>query len=267
MDLEVILPADAEALTPILITSPNNCAGGAMLQRAFCTGENSIGFGDNLFDEIMSLVDWSFSLVERHQNQKDWEAEAITKALDRAPAPWMPELALPLDVYTASLMSVIYNLPFTLQSYASDLGREVWSISRAGIASSRMNDLGTVLPNSKMIFVYRNPLDVVQDFLRDSPDANVRDICDTWNTVMHDYLTYASDRLLKLRYEDATDDVDKFLTSLQDFTGAKGIDPAVVAVESESELGSDYTIGDDLKALVQRQCEDMLAVYYPELIA
>ncbi len=266
MDLEVTLPPNSETISPIFITSPYNHSGAAMLQRALCTGQNSICYGDNLFDELLSLIDWSVGLVERHQEQKEWESSVLDLALNRTPTTWMPDLGPSPDIYSASLFSVAYNLPFTAQSYAVEQGRDVWAIARAGIATSRINDLLSMFPNSKAMFVHRNPLDIVRDALRDRPDSNVRDICDAWNEGMRDFLVYSSDRLLKLQYEDASENTDAFLSTIQDFTNAHGMSPAVVNVSSESEKDSDYEMGEDLKFLVQTQCNDMLAVYYPALV-
>jgi hypothetical protein len=267
MEQEITLPADAEKISPTFITAPANHCGGAMLQRAFCSGENSLCYGDNMMDEILSLVDWAINLIERHQEQEEWETNHLTRALGRDPATWMPELGPPHEIYTAALFSVVYNLPGTAQAYAQEQGRGVWQISRASLPSFRLNDLGNIFPGAKSIFIHRNPMDVARDTLRDHPDSNIREICDAWNDSMRDYLAFASDRLLKVRYEDAVEDTNKFVATLQDFTGATGINPAVLTTGTEAETDSDYEMGDDLKALVQSQCEDMLAVYYPEMVA
>ncbi len=266
MDLEVTLPPNADKISPIFITAPINHGGAAMLQRAFCTGENSICYGDNLFDEVLSLIDWSVGLIERHQEHKEWENTILSRALEGDPAKWMPDLGPPSDLYAASLFSVVYNLPFTAQSFAEEQGKSVWSMARAGVISSRINDLMSMFPNSKSIFIYRNPLDVVRDSLRDQPHTNVREICEAWNVMMRDYLAFSSDRLLKVRYEDASSNTDEFLSELQDFTGASGLNPLIVNVTNEAESESDYEMGEDLKSLVQTQCGDMLAVHYPKLV-
>ena len=267
MEQKIILPSNADDILPTFITAPTNHSGGAMLQRAFCSAENSICYGDNMFDEVLSLIDWAVSLIERHNDQEEWETKYLEQVLERNPATWMPELGPQHDIYSASLISVVYNLPNVAQGYAEEQGRGVWMLSRAGVPSSRMNDLASIFPNSKSIFIHRNPIDLARDTLKDRPDSNVREVCEAWNTAMRDFLSYSSDRLLKVRYEDAIENTNGFIQSLEDFTGAKGINPAVITTGSESESDSDYEMGDDLTALVQSQCSDMLAVYYPELIA
>ncbi len=266
MDIEVKLPPVADTLSPIFVVSPCNHSGGALLQRAVCESENGFCYGDNLFDEITSLLDWSVGLLERHQKQKSIEEDVLKDALERAPSKWMPELAPEFDLYMASLFSSVFNLPFTAQDFAKQNGRDVWMVTRASVPAWRLNDLLSIFPKSKAIIIYRNPLDIVRDALRDRPETNIRDVCELWNASMKDFLSISIDRILKLKYEDATEQTEAFLSHLEDFTDIRGLRNDTIACDNEAETDSQYELGQDLKVLVQKNCEDMLAVYYPHLV-
>ncbi len=263
MDIEITLPTTAEKTFPIFITSPCNHSGGALLQRAVCASENAICFGDNFYDEIGSLVDWAGGLIDRHKKLKDSEENILKAALDRNPKTWMPELALPFNLYTGSLLSVVYNLPFTAQSYLEDIDRDIWMTSRASIPSERLDLLLSLFPKGKAIFIYRNPFDTVRDAMRDKPDSNIREICKMWNNMMADYLQFANDNLIKIRYEDALDNTEEFIATLEEFTDVKGLSKEILQVSSEAEMDSSFELNSDFKSLVEALCEDMLAVYYP----
>ncbi|MBT3858189.1 MAG: hypothetical protein HOF74_00005 [Gammaproteobacteria bacterium] len=265
MDIQITLPAIAEKLFPIFIASPCNHSGGALLQRAVCQSENSICYGDNMFDEIGSLVDWAGGLIERHENQKAMEEKVLIATLDMKPMTWMPELAPPFDIYTATLLSVVYNLPLTAQNFAKENAKDVWMVARANVQSVRMDALMSLFPKSKSIFIYRNPFDVIRDSLRDNQKADLREICSAWNGMMRDYLEYSNNDMVKIRYEDASEDTDNFIKKFEEFTGSKGMPVEILEATNEAETDSDYEISSDIRSLIEILCEDMLAVYYPNI--
>lgn len=265
MDIEITLPATAEKLFPILITSPCNHSGGALLQRAVCQSDNAICFGDNMFDEVNSLVDWAGGLIERHETQLESEKKILSAALDRKSQTWMPELALPFDIYTRALLSVVYNLPFSAQDFASANGRDIWMMARASIPCERLDLLLSLFPKGKAIFIYRNPFDIVRDAMRDNPNANVREICKSWTTMMDEYLKFSHKSLMKIRYEDAIENTEEFITSLEKFTAVKGLSKDIIQVSCEAEIDSEFELNSDLTSIISTLCEDMLAVHYPTL--
>jgi len=265
MELEVTLPPSAEQIHPIFITSPCNYSGGALLQRSVCASTDGFCYGDNLFDEVLSQMDWAFELIDRHQAAKDHEQNTLENALSGSPATWMPDLAPSHEIYMASLMSGIYNLPHTAQHFAKQQDKNVWMMARAGVSAPRMNDLLALFPSSKAIFIHRNPLDVVRDALRDRPGTAINELCTNWNTMMREYLTFQSDRMLKLTYEYAQLDADAFTNTLQEFTGTTGLQGTVSDAGVEAELSSQYELSPDIEQQIKLQCGDMLAVYYPEL--
>ena len=145
-------------------------------------------------------------------------------------------------------------------------------MARAGVPATRMGDLLSIFPTSKGIFIHRNPLDIVRDTLTDRPGTNVTDICVMWNSMMSEYLTSSSDRLLKLCYEEAQIHPDAFANALEEFSGVKGIQGNIIRHQtcgirggSEAELDPPFELSAELERQIKIQCEDMLAVFYPEL--
>ena len=267
MELEVILPPTAEKIAPIFVTSPTNHSGGGLIQRTVCASTNGICFGDNLFDEFLSQIDWALELVERHQTAKDIEQSLLNNVLNGEVRTWMPELGLPLDLYTAALMSVIYNLPHTAQSYAKEESRSIWMVARASVAGTRLIDLLNLFPMAKMVIIHRNPLDIIRDALRDHPTLDISELCQTWNQYMRDYLDIKSDRVIKLHYEHAQSDVEGFSQALTSFTGIEGITEQLRNAGCEAELSSESELSETLVAQIQSNCTDMLSVYYPDLVS
>ena len=195
MELEVTLPPSAEKISPIFITAPCNHAGGALLQRSVSASSNGFCYGDNIFDEVLSQIDWAFELIERHQRDKVQEQKVLENTLDGKPGTWMPELAPPHDIYMASLLSAIYNLPHTAQHFAHEQSRDIWMMARASVPATRMGDLLSIFPTSKGIFIHRNPLDIVRDTLTDKPGTNVTDICVMWNKMNPVIIPFLSEHL------------------------------------------------------------------------
>lgn len=266
MELEVTLPTRASEIAPIFITSPCNHSGAALLQRAICATQSGICFGDNMFDEILSLVNWAIELIERHQTLKSAEAQVLEQALNNKPTKWMPELAPPFDLYTSSLFSVIYNLPYTAQQFANEKGFNIWALSRASVQATRINDLLSVFPNSTAIFIHRNPIDTARDRMRDDPATDIPALCHEWSTSMQGYLQSSSPKITKLRYEDAVNDTDRFVSTLETATGLSGFDVHDLTGGVEAETESSFELNEQQKNDIRAHCADMLAVYYPELV-
>ena len=267
MVLSVNAPPGAHELSPTFITAPAPHNGTSLLQRLICTSEEGICYGDNLADEILSLVDWAMAMIQRHQEYTDQEADVLAKALDRTPNKWMPELAPAFDPYMSALFSVLYNLPQAAADFAKTEGREQWSVSKPGIPAQRASELLSLFPKARVIFIHRNPLSAFRDHLRDAPGANIEEFGKTWNTHCRDYLALSSDRVLKLRYEDAVESPEAFIQGLEAFTGCTISLPDDVQDKNEAESTTNTQITAEQKGLLQAYCSDMLSVYYPSLVA
>ncbi|MEQ8664790.1 MAG: sulfotransferase [Rhodospirillales bacterium] len=265
MDLEVTLPPTAQTISPIMITAPTSHGGTALLQRAICKSENAICYGDNLFEQILSIVDWSTSLIEQHRPRQALEEEALANALTRSPLKWMPDLAPEFRQHMSSIFSVIYNIPHLAEQFALEQDRAVWAMIRQEIPAPLMNDLLSMFPNGKAIIVHRNPFDTIADLLQDRPDSDVSSLCELWNMGMDGYLRFSDARALKLRYEDSTDDPAGFAEKVAEFTGIRGFPTSGIDAGNEAENEATHTLNDVRIGEIRTACADMLTVYYPEL--
>lgn len=265
MDLEVTLPPTAQTISPIMITAPTSHAGTALLQRAICMSDNAICYGDNLFEQQLSIIDWATSLIEQHRPRQTLEEEALANALTRKPMKWMPDLAPEFRQHMSAIFSVIYNLPHSAEQYALDQERPVWAMIRQEIPSPLMSDLLSMYPNGKAIFIHRNPFDTVSDMLHDRPDTDVNATCELWNLAMEGYLRFSNERALKIRYEDSTDDPDGFAAKISEFTGINGLPASGIDAGNEAENEGAHPLDEAHVETIRTACADMLTVYYPEL--
>ena len=62
------------------------------------------------------------------------------------------------------------------------------------------------------------------------------------------------------------DQTEAFISSVENFTEIKGLRTDTVNEGNEAETDSQYELGADLQTLVRNNCQDMLAVYYPDLV-
>ena len=265
MDLEVTLPTTAQTISPIMITAPTSHSGTALLQRGICKSENAICYGDNMFEEMLSLIDWSTTLIEQHRPRQAMEDEALASAMTRTPAKWMPDVAPEFRQHMSSIFSVIYNIPHSAEQYAAEQGRPIWAMIRQEVPSLLMGDLLSMFPSGKAIFIHRNPFDTIADVLHDRPDEDVNALCELWNMSMDGYLRLNDPRTLKLRYEDATDDAAAFAENIADFTGIKGFPTSGIEAGNEAENDGAHTLDEAQVETIRTACADMLTVYYPEL--
>jgi len=266
MDLEVTLPPSAQEISPILIVSPTSHAGTALLQRMMCQSSNGLCYGDNTFEELLSIVEWSTSLIDAHQGRQENEERVLAAALGRRPERWMPDLAPEFRIHMSSVFSTVYNLPHTAQAFAQENGYDVWGMIRGDMPAALLSDLLSVFPNGKAVLVHRNPFDTARDMLRDDPLADVNGLCNAWSLGMDGYLKTGHMRLAKLRYEDAVEDPGKFADAFSKAAGLNGLSADTVDAGDEASSGGDRELSDAERSMIAERCADMLAVYYPDLV-
>lgn len=265
MDFEVTLPPLAQTIQPVMIVSPTSHCGTAMLQRAMCCSGNAVCYGDNVFEELLSIVEWATSLIEAHHERREPAEESLAAALERKPKKWMPDLAPEFKLHMSSIFSTIYNIPHTAQQFATENGYDVWGMIRNDMPPPLLADLLSVFPSGKAILIHRNPFDAARDLLRDHPQADLTDFCKTWSLGMDGYLKIRHERLIKLRYEDAEMIADAFIEKLAAATGSTGMTAESLEAGSESETTSGRELTDNERNLIAINCANMLAVYYPDL--
>lgn len=264
MDFELTLPPTAEAISPLMITAPASHSGTALLQRAINGSSNGLCYGDNLFEEVLSIFEWATTLIEQHRPRREMEDTAIQTILKGETGLWKPDAAPEFTQHMSAIFSVIYNIPHLADSFAKEQGRDTWGMIRAALPAPVLGDLLSVFPNGKAVFVYRHPIEIARDQLRDAPDIPLASICDAWNICMNGYLKFSNDRLLKLRYEDAVDDPAALLDKVASFASLEDMALGAFPAGSEAETESGRALSDAERETILSSCEDMLAVYYPD---
>jgi len=265
MDFEISLPKEAYDIAPIFITAPVSHSGTALLQRSLARSSNAICYGDNLFEEILSLLDWSISLIDEQKKRKDQADRELKSALDANPTVWMPDLAPPFNHHMSAIFSAIYNIPHAAALYAKECNKPVWGIIRSSVPAPLMTDLLSMFPNSKAIFVHRRPTDAAVEMLADNSLGSVKEMCNTWNHAMRGYLELKSDRILKVAFEEISAQPAEFATRLSEFCGVQGYPVDDRNSFKEAQTVRNSQLGDADLALIQAECVDMMSVYYPEL--
>ncbi len=265
MDLQVTLPPVAQSISPIMITAPTSHGGTALIQRVMCRGANGLCYGDNMFEQTLSIIDWATSLIDQHRERQDDEETALASALSGNPGKWLPDAAPEFRQHMSSIFSTVYNIPHLAEAFAKEQSRDVWAMIRSALPAPLMSDLLSIFPNGKAVIIHRNPFDTAADLLRDHPDVDLQAFAEEWTLGMNGYLRFGDERVLKLRYEDAIDDAAAFAGTLAGFTGLSGIGADEIDAGSEAELDGEISLNEDQRSVLASACADMLTVHYPEL--
>lgn len=265
MDFEVTLPPLAQSITPLMVTAPTHHAGTTLVQQAINTSRNGLCYGDNLFEELLSVIEWATSVIEAHHNSGNTSDDSLEAALARELDGWAPELAPSFSLHMSSVFSTIYNVPGTAQSFAEENGFDVWAMIRADMPVDLLVDLLGVFPGGKAIVLQRNPFDVAAATVAETPDTDLGLLCESWNLGMDGLLKVKHERMTPLKYEDAEADPAAFVTSLSALTGIADINVDRLAANLATARANVPPLAVDQRARIAGCCEDMLAAFYPEL--
>jgi hypothetical protein len=166
--------------------------------------------------------------VDRDHGVND---EEVRQALAGVHAEWRPGLTPPSDVMMQAWVETFYQLPAHVAGYGQSVGRPRWGFKYPGYNRDTLKALLSLLPRTKVIYVYRNLFDALKSakarrFLN-TPEETV-EFCAQWSTNLTESSQLTADeRILFIRYEDLVAQRDEHMKLLEAFTGVTGMNAEV----------------------------------------
>ena len=201
-------------IAPILITSPCQRSGTTLLVRLLNSASNSLIYGETAANDISFLMNQLTHrklLFGHSKNQKDMLLQSM---LDGRVNQWIPDLLPKVDV---------------------------WGVKQPGWTGGNINLLRSSLPNSKVVYIYRDMEACVKSakgiqMINNFNDAKLflEGYLQSYNSVMQ---LPDSENLLKIAFNDLVEKPKEIISKIADFTGAKGIDEKIMKIKVNTYYG------------------------------
>jgi hypothetical protein len=230
------------AAAPIIVTSPTSRCGTTLVQRLLSSADNALIYGEEIGLQMQVLTGWftgQLRFLERTGQAMDIEFE---QALARTLADWRPGLMPPSPIMLKAWIETYYQMPVTLMHHAQSISRPIWGFKRPTFSRDTIKGFLALLPQAKIIYVFRNPLDVVKSakarkFINTQKELVA--FCAEWAKNMSEVAELAQDnRVLFLKYESMLEQRDEHVQLLELFTGAENIDAGVFGLKLNTYKGS-----------------------------
>jgi hypothetical protein len=215
------------SIAPIVVTSPSVRCGTTLVQRLLSASDNGFIYGEEIGHQLRTLTAWLFGLMRGWEQNGAAVDEDFARALAGELGDWRPGLTPPTEVMQRAWVETFYQLPKALDEHAAAIGRPVWGFKIPGYTRDMLRTLLMLLPRAKVIYVFRNPLDVVRSAKArrfTEGDQGVAALCAEWARNLREAAELGADeRLLFLKYEDLVQRQEDVTRLLELFTGVEGV--------------------------------------------
>ena len=231
------------AAAPIIVSSPSSRCGTTLVQRLLTASDTGFIYGEEIGQQLHVLTGWftaQLRFVERTGQAMDAEFD---QALAGTLKDWRPGLMPPSSVMLKAWTETYYQLPTTLMHHAQSIGRPLWGFKRPSFARETLKGFLSFMPRSKIVYVFRNPLDAAKSAKARRFVTTTREIaafCADWAKNMNEAAELAQDdRVLFLKYENLIEQRREHVQLLELFTGIENIDVRAFDLKVNTYEGSE----------------------------
>jgi hypothetical protein len=229
------------ALAPVIITAPTPRCGTTIVQRLISASQNAFLYGEEVGHHIRTLTNFMVGLMKQFDETGEASDADFEKALAGELTDWRPGLMPPVRVMLKGWVETYYQLPLALAEHGAAIGRPIWGFKGPDYTRDQLRAFLMLLPRAKVVYVFRHLAEALKSAKARrfaTTDAEVDAFCGRWATNLSEVVALRTDpRLLFLRYEDLAADETAIIRLLEQFTGAVGIDPRVLAVKVNTYAG------------------------------
>ena len=227
-----LLDSRASELDPLIVTSPVQRSGTTLLQRLLCSAPNTLIYGERTAQELEFFLSIHAYKVQEYNLRADANSRVLSRVLQGQVNDWILELTPDTDGY----LRAIHQSAFAGISYCRDFaiahGRPVWGFKYPAWNSSVLRMLRRLMPRARLLFIARDLIPSLESakaqHMMDSPQQ-LRELCQSWLNGMSYIMELDDDPgVMSIRYEDLIERPGEILAAISLFTGAVGINPAVL---------------------------------------
>lgn len=219
---------------PICIASPVRRSGTTLIQRLLSSAPNALIYGESCANDFQMLAGIYANKESLLLHAKDWRNDQLAKVLNGSVNDWIPDLMPDIDYFLSNYKKILYALVENYGGYAQEQGRSVWGMKMPEWHPGNLNLIRQLLPGTKIIYLHR----ILEDCVRSAKgiemvinEQELRQFCHIWKQYRDFALAnFQGDEVLHLHYEDLLKAPEQWITKLETFSGAVGIQASVLDV-------------------------------------
>jgi hypothetical protein len=240
MDVLDTPPKNLIEFSPIFVTAPTQRCGTTLLQRLLNSSNKVVIFGE---DTILSSVlpDILHATFRRLQFQEEEISQNREKFKNETKDFWSNGLLPESNELHEATLGYVKNLMETYEKSAEKLACKTWGSKFPLRMCGDMNLYARVLPNCRIIFIYRDLFEVAKSCKARKWLHNKQDIFNLafqWKNNVTPFLGENSKRTLLLRYEELVSKPEETILKIEKFVGIEGIDRNVMKNKINTWRGS-----------------------------
>lgn len=228
-------------ISPILITSPCQRSGSTLLVRLLNSSSNTLIYGENAANDISFLLNQLTHrklLLGSGKNERDKQLQSM---LDGSVNQWIPDLLPKVDDYLESMEKAFLSHIQFFEEAAKKENRNVWGAKQPGWTGGNINVFRNCLPNSKVIYIYRDMeacvksakgIQIINNF--DEAKFFLEGYLQSYNSVMQ---LPDSEKLLKISFTDLVEKPMEIISEITAFTSALNIDQKIMKIKVNTYFG------------------------------
>ncbi len=217
---------------PIIISSPTRRSGTTLIQRLLTSASNTLIYGETCANDFHSFTNIYLSKHLQLMPSRGWRTDQTREVLGGNVNDWIPDLLPDVDAYLENLKSSSIQLLNFFPNYAEKHHRPIWGMKYPEWAPTSLKLIGQLYPDYKVIYIKRNIEDCVRSAKNVDMVRGVTEIeafCKVWQMngqSVHEQIP--SEKVLYISYESLIKNPEPIIKSMEEFTGAKGIDAKVL---------------------------------------
>lgn len=213
------------------------------MQRLFCTGTNSLCYGEDLGLAMSMMGDVLNNMLSSLPPLKDSINAQREAVLSGDTDSWTPNLMPDVDGYLNCWIEMYYKVPSFLHQYSESIGRPVWALKYPGMDTDTILSIRSYFPNSKVIYIFRHVENALmsakaRQFVTTTEEAG--GFCLQWRENLLGVSEHVADNnILFVKYEDMIAKPSEHIAMFEAFTGAQGLQESVFGTKVNTFAGGE----------------------------
>ncbi len=222
----------ATDLDPLIVTSPLQRSGTTLLQRLLCSAPNTLMYGERAAQELEFFLSIHAYKVQEYALRREANDRVLGRVLQGQVSDWILELTPDTDGYLRAIQDAAFAGIAYCRDFALARGRPVWGFKYPAWNPAVLRTLRRLMPRARLLFIVRDLIPALKSaksqHMMESPQQ-LTELCHNWLGGKSYIMELADDpSVLSIRYEDLIERPEATLAAISTFTGALGIDRAVL---------------------------------------
>ena len=220
------------SINPLLLASPTTRSGTTFLQRLLCSAPNTLIYGEYCAHELFMAVQLFLLKQTQLSMGQQYRKEQLDQVLSGAVDSWIPDLMPEPTEWLETIRRGSFLQFQYLKDYAIQQSRPIWGMKMAAWNPHSLHQIMGLFPDIRLVYLTRNAEDCLRSAKAIEMVHSEQDEQQFLQTWAYNHATtrqlIPSDKVLYIDYETLVSKPLATIQQLEEFSGARGIDPMVM---------------------------------------